>query len=181
VSHEQNLVLHACRGLEDRRWSGWRSAGWALPRANSASTDINRCRASTMRLGQAPLIPVAQSISNHFARIGLQHDIGDLEDQDSSGCINACGHHTGHLGTILRRRQERGRALPDQLGWATSIRQDGARHDPRTRVAADKVVGRSMPWSRPISNARGEGERFRPTRIGASAPSLSRIAFYAVV
>ena len=43
---------------------------------------------------------MAQSISNHFAALARQHDIGDLKIK-ISGCINACGHHhVGHIGLL---------------------------------------------------------------------------------
>jgi hypothetical protein len=42
-------------------------------------------------------IPVAQAITERFASIRRQHDIGRLTI-NISGCINACGHH--HVGNI---------------------------------------------------------------------------------
>ncbi|TDI63396.1 MAG: nitrite/sulfite reductase, partial [Alphaproteobacteria bacterium] len=45
-------------------------------------------------------IPVAQRISERFADIQRQHDIGELKIK-ISGCINACGHHhVGHIGIL---------------------------------------------------------------------------------
>ena len=45
-------------------------------------------------------IPVAQRISERFAGIARQHEIGELKIK-ISGCINACGHHhVGHIGIL---------------------------------------------------------------------------------
>ncbi|MCG5005471.1 hypothetical protein L0M91_22115, partial [Odoribacter splanchnicus] len=49
-------------------------------------------------LANARSIPVAQRISERFADLQRQKDIGDLKIK-MSGCINACGHHhVGHIG-----------------------------------------------------------------------------------
>ena len=43
---------------------------------------------------------VAQNISNRFASLERQRDIGELKLK-ISGCINACGHHhVGHIGIL---------------------------------------------------------------------------------
>jgi sulfite reductase (NADPH) hemoprotein beta-component len=43
---------------------------------------------------------VAQDISNRFASLERQRDIGELKIK-ISGCINACGHHhVGHIGIL---------------------------------------------------------------------------------
>jgi sulfite reductase (NADPH) hemoprotein beta-component len=43
---------------------------------------------------------VAQRISERFADLRQQHDIGPLKIK-ISGCINACGHHhAGHIGLL---------------------------------------------------------------------------------
>jgi sulfite reductase (NADPH) hemoprotein beta-component len=43
---------------------------------------------------------VAQRISERFADLKHQYDIGDLKIK-ISGCINACGHHhVGHIGIL---------------------------------------------------------------------------------
>ncbi len=48
-------------------------------------------------LATARSIPLAQTLSTHFADPARQRDIGDLSIK-MSGCINACGHH--HVGNI---------------------------------------------------------------------------------
>jgi len=51
-------------------------------------------------LANARSIPVAQAISERFADLDRQHDIGELKLK-ISGCINACGHHhAGHIGIL---------------------------------------------------------------------------------
>ena len=45
-------------------------------------------------------IPISQRISERFANLNAQHDVGPL-DIRISGCINACGHHhAGHIGIL---------------------------------------------------------------------------------
>jgi len=48
-------------------------------------------------LANARSIPIAQRISERFADIDRQHDIGAIT-LNISGCINACGHH--HVANI---------------------------------------------------------------------------------
>ncbi|MAX47157.1 MAG: sulfite reductase [Rhodospirillaceae bacterium] len=51
-------------------------------------------------LANARAIPIAQQISDRFADLNRQYDIGNLEIK-ISGCINACGHHhVGHIGIL---------------------------------------------------------------------------------
>ncbi len=51
-------------------------------------------------LANARSIPVAQRISERFADLDRQLEIGDLKIK-ISGCINACGHHhVGHIGIL---------------------------------------------------------------------------------
>ena len=50
---------------------------------------------------------MAQRLSERFADLDRQHDIGELKIK-ISGCINACGHHhVGHIGILgVDRRGE---------------------------------------------------------------------------
>ena len=51
-------------------------------------------------LANARSIPVALEISERFADLDYQEDIGEL-NLKISGCINACGHHhVGHIGIL---------------------------------------------------------------------------------
>ena len=64
-------------------------------------TDIISCPGLDFcNLANARSIPVAQRISERFAALDRQHDIGELMVK-ISGCINACGHHhVGHIGIL---------------------------------------------------------------------------------
>ena len=101
VSHEQNLVLAHVR-LDDlpEVHALLAKAGLATPNAGLV-TDIIACPGlDYCSLANARSIPVAQRISERFADLDRQHDIGDLKIK-ISGCINACGHHhVGHIGIL---------------------------------------------------------------------------------
>ena len=101
VSHEQNLVLpHVA--VEDLPSVYRALARLGFAEANVGKiTDIIACPGlDYCALANARSIPVAQRISNHFANLARQHDIGDLKIK-ISGCINACGHHhVGHIGIL---------------------------------------------------------------------------------
>ena len=101
VSHEQNLVLPHVR-LDDMPavYAALKRASLATPNAGFI-TDIIACPGlDYCALANARSIPVAQRISERFASIERQTDIGDLKLK-ISGCINACGHHhVGHIGIL---------------------------------------------------------------------------------
>jgi sulfite reductase (NADPH) hemoprotein beta-component len=51
-------------------------------------------------LATARSIPISQAITQTFADLKRQYDIGPLTI-NISGCINACGHHhVGHIGIL---------------------------------------------------------------------------------
>jgi sulfite reductase (NADPH) hemoprotein beta-component len=77
-----------------------RDAGLATPNIGLIS-DIIACPGMDYcALATARSIPVAQRISERFADLDRQHDIGELF-LNISGCINACGHHhVGHIGIL---------------------------------------------------------------------------------
>jgi sulfite reductase (NADPH) hemoprotein beta-component len=101
VSHEQNLVLPHVR-LDDlpEVFTLLTKSGLATANAGLV-TDIIACPGlDYCSLANARSIPVAQRISERFADLSRQHDIGDLKVK-ISGCINACGHHhVGHIGIL---------------------------------------------------------------------------------
>jgi sulfite reductase (NADPH) hemoprotein beta-component len=108
VSHEQNLVLPHVR-LDDlpALHAELAAAGLATPNAGLV-TDIIACPGLDFcSLANARSIPVAQRLSERFADLDRQHDIGELKVK-ISGCINACGHHhVGHIGLLgVDRRGE---------------------------------------------------------------------------
>lgn len=98
VSHEQNLVLPFVRQQDlFELWQGLKEFGLATANVGLAS-DIIACPGMDYcALATARSIPIAQDISNRFADLERQHDIGELKIK-ISGCINACGHH--HVANI---------------------------------------------------------------------------------
>ncbi|MBL8689981.1 MAG: nitrite/sulfite reductase [Rhodospirillaceae bacterium] len=101
VSHEQNLVLPHVK-LDDIPVVFAQLQKIGLGSANAGFvTDIIACPGLDFcSLANARSIPVAQRLSERFADIDRQVDIGDLKIK-ISGCINACGHHhVGHIGIL---------------------------------------------------------------------------------
>jgi sulfite reductase (NADPH) hemoprotein beta-component len=101
VSHEQNLVLPHVRKTDIPAIFAI-LVGAGLGDANAGLvTDIIACPGMDYcALATARSIPVAQRISERFASLQRQRDIGDLKIK-ISGCINACGHHhVGHIGIL---------------------------------------------------------------------------------
>jgi sulfite reductase (NADPH) hemoprotein beta-component len=101
VSHEQNLVLPHVRKKDlPAIFAKLEALGLATPNAGLV-TDIIACPGlDYCDLANARSIPIAQKISERFADLARQHDIGELKIK-ISGCINACGHHhAGHIGVL---------------------------------------------------------------------------------
>ncbi|MGB0499259.1 MAG: nitrite/sulfite reductase [Rubricella sp.] len=101
ISHEQNVILpHVRRADLAAVHAELMRAGLATANAGLVS-DIIACPGMDYcALATARSIPVAQKISESFADIGRQRDIGPLKIK-ISGCINACGHHhVGHIGIL---------------------------------------------------------------------------------
>ncbi len=101
VTHEQNLILpYVRRSQLQALWSDLKAAGLAVANAGLI-TDIIACPGlDYCALANARSIPISQRISERFADLDRQHDIGELKIK-ISGCINACGHHhAGHIGIL---------------------------------------------------------------------------------
>ena len=180
VSHEQNLVLpHVA--VEDLPvvWLALGRLGFAEANVGKI-TDIIACPGlDYCALANARSIPVAQRISNHFADLARQHDIGDLKIK-ISGCINACGHHhVGHIG-ILGVDKNGVELYQISLGGDVDFGKTALGTILGPAVAADKVVEAVDALVATYLDARGEGERFVDTyrRIGAQ-PFKDRV--YAAV
>ncbi len=98
VTHYQNLVLPHVR--QDELFAVWQALDaldLATPNVGTV-TDIIACPGlDYCSLANARAIPVAQLLSERFADLKRQYDIGPLT-LNISGCINACGHH--HVGAI---------------------------------------------------------------------------------
>ena len=101
VTHAQNLVLpHVKKADLYAIWQKLDAAG--LAEANlDLITDIIACPGRDYcSLANARSIPLAQKLSERFASIDQQKDLGELKVK-ISGCINACGHHhAGHIGVL---------------------------------------------------------------------------------
>jgi sulfite reductase (NADPH) hemoprotein beta-component len=180
VSHEQNLVLpHVA--IEDLPVV-WRTLGrLGFAEANVGKiTDIIACPGlDYCALANARSIPVAQRISNHFAAIARQHDIGDLKIK-ISGCINACGHHhVGHIG-ILGVDKNGVELYQISLGGDVDFGRTALGTILGPAVPADKVVESVDALVATYLEARTKGERFVDTyrRIGVQ-PFKDRV--YAAV
>lgn len=168
VSHEQNLVLpHVA--IEDLPVV-WRTLGrLGFAEANVGKiTDIIACPGlDYCALANARSISVAQRISNHFAAIARQHDIGDLKIK-ISGCINACGHHhVGHIG-ILGVDKNGVELYQISLGGDVDFGRTALGMILGPAVPADKVVESVDALVATYLEARTKGERFVDTyrRIG---------------
>ena len=98
VTHEQNLTLPYVRQKDlFSLWLALKIHGLDAANIGHAG-DIIACPGlDYCNLANARSIPVAQVLSERFADIRKQHDIGPLT-LNISGCINACGHH--HVGNI---------------------------------------------------------------------------------
>jgi sulfite reductase (NADPH) hemoprotein beta-component len=169
VSHVQNLVLPHVR-QEDlfALWQGLRDAGLATPNIGLIS-DIIACPGMDYcALATARSIPVAQRISERFADLDRQHDIGELF-LNISGCINACGHHhVGHIGILgVDKRGEEVYQIT-LGGSATNDAAVGELIGPA--FSYDAVVDAVETIIRTHLAHRAAGERFIDTwrRIGAA-------------
>ena len=98
VTHEQNLVLPDVKRADlFAVWEALSASDMGTPNLGTITDMISCPGLDYCNLANARSIPVAQRISERFADLGRQHDIGDLKVK-ISGCINACGHH--HVGNI---------------------------------------------------------------------------------
>ncbi len=101
ATHEQNLVLpHVRKDDLYAVWQALAAQGLATPNIRLVS-DIIACPGlDYCALANTRSIPIAQRISERFADLEQQEDIGELKIK-ISGCINACGHHhVGHIGIL---------------------------------------------------------------------------------
>ena len=101
VSHEQNLVLGDVKKRDlYALWQELKVHDLATANIGLISDMITCPGLDYCSLANARSIPIAQEISERFADLERQHDIGDLKLK-ISGCINACGHHhVGHIGIL---------------------------------------------------------------------------------
>jgi len=169
VSHEQNLVFpHVAIESLPAVWRALERLGFAEANIGKI-TDIIACPGlDYCGLANARSIPVAQSISTHFASLTRQHDIGDLKIK-ISGCINACGHHhVGHIG-ILGVDKNGVELYQISIGGDVDFGRTALGTILGPAVEADRVVEAVDALVATYLGARAEGERFVDTcrRIGA--------------
>ncbi len=168
ATHEQNLVLpHVKKDDLHAVWSALGGAGLATANIGLVS-DIIACPGlDYCTLANARSIPIAQSIAERFADLGVQEDLGELKIK-ISGCINACGHHhVGHIG-ILGVDKKGEEFYQITLGGSgaedASLGEIAGRGLSSTQVvdAVEKLVGF-------YRGNRQDGERFLDTyrRLGA--------------
>ena len=180
VSHEQNLIFpHVA--IEDLPQVHKSLTALGFAEANVGKiTDIIACPGlDYCALANARSIPVAQRISNHFAGLARQHDIGDLKIK-ISGCINACGHHhVGHIG-ILGVDKNGVELYQLSVGGDVDFGQTAIGTILGPAVTADRVVEAVDSLVNTYLDNRSAGERFVDTfrRIGAQ-PFKERV--YAAV
>ena len=101
VTHDQNLLLPWVRqGDLFELWNAAKAAGFATPNIGLI-TDMIACPGGDFcALANARSLPLAEQLTERFADLDEQHDIGDI-DLHISGCINSCGHHhSGHIGVL---------------------------------------------------------------------------------
>lgn len=101
VTHDQNLLLPWVRESElEALWHAAKDACFASPNIGLL-TDMIACPGGDFcALANARSIPIAAEITERFADLDEQDDIGDI-DLHISGCINSCGHHhSGHIGIL---------------------------------------------------------------------------------
>ena len=101
VTHVQNLVLPYVKQSDLRAvYQAVSKIGFGAANIGLV-TDIIACPGlDYCSLANARSIPTAQKLSERFADLDRQHDIGPLQIK-ISGCINACGHHhAGHIGIL---------------------------------------------------------------------------------
>ena len=169
VSHEQNLVLpHVAIESLPEVYRALERLGFAEANVGKI-TDIIACPGlDYCALANARSIPVAQSISTHFAELARQHDIGDLKIK-ISGCINACGHHhVGHIG-ILGVDKNGVELYQISLGGDVDFGKTALGTILGPAVEADKVVEAVDALVATYLERAPTGERFVDTyrRIGA--------------
>ena len=101
VTHSQNIVLpHVKKSNLHALWQKLDEAGLAPANLDLITDSIACPGLDYCSLANARSIPLAQKISERFADLGRQRELGELKLK-ISGCINACGHHhAGHIGIL---------------------------------------------------------------------------------
>lgn len=167
ATHEQNLVLADVRQdqLVDL-WLGLKAINLADANLNHIGDIICCPGLDYCNLANASSIPVAERISNRFADLDRQYEIGELRLK-ISGCINACGHHhVGHIGLLGVDRKDREYYQITLGGAPGEDAAIGAKIGPA--LSSDEVVDAVENLVRTYLDIRQDDERFIDTyrRVG---------------
>jgi sulfite reductase (NADPH) hemoprotein beta-component len=163
VTHQQNLVLPWVRADELLAlWRAARDGGFATPNIGLV-TDMIACPGGDFcALANARSIPVAAQITERFAELDEQEDIGEI-DLHISGCINSCGHHhSGHIG-ILGVDKDGAEWYQLTLGGADGSTRAGAPVPGKVigpSFAADEIADAVEAVIDAYRSDRAPGERF---------------------
>jgi sulfite reductase (NADPH) hemoprotein beta-component len=171
VTHQQNLLLPWVRAADlQQLWALAKAAGFATPNIGLV-TDMIACPGGDFcSLANARSIPVAAQITERFADVDEQEDIGDI-DLHISGCINSCGHHhSGHIG-ILGVDKDGAEWYQLTLGGSDGRTDNGAATPGKVigpSFAADEIADAVEAVLAAYKQHRSAGERFVDThrRVG---------------
>jgi sulfite reductase (NADPH) hemoprotein beta-component len=168
VTHAQNIVLpHVRKADLYAIWTRLDETGLATPNLDLV-TDIIACPGlDYCALANARSIPLAQKITERFANLDRQRDLGEVKLK-ISGCINACGHHhAGHIGILGVDRK-------GEENYQLSFGGSGAEDASVGKIigpgfSEDGVVDAVEKALETYRGIRTEGERFLDTyrRVGA--------------
>jgi sulfite reductase (NADPH) hemoprotein beta-component len=145
VTHQQNLVLPWVKASDLLAlWQAAKAASFATPNIGLVSDMIACPGGDFCALANARSIPVAAQITERFADIDEQEDIGEV-DLHISGCINSCGHHhSGHIG-ILGVDKDGAEWYQISLGGGDGSSRSGATNSTRGGAPTPgKVIGPSF-------------------------------------
>jgi len=171
VTHQQNLVLPWVAASDlPALWQAAKAASFATPNVGLVSDMIACPGGDFCALANARSIPVAAQITERFADLDEQEDIGEL-DLHISGCINSCGHHhSGHIG-ILGVDKDGAEWYQVSLGGTDGSTRGGASVPGKVigpSFAADEIADAVEAVIDTYRRERQAGERFvdTVTRLG---------------
>ncbi len=170
VTHQQNLVLPWVKASDlPELWQAAKAVGFATPNLGLI-TDMIACPGGDFcSLANARSIPVAAQITERFADLDEQEDIGPV-DLHISGCINSCGHHhSGHIG-ILGVDKDGAEWYQLTLGGADGSANGG-------RATPGKVIGPAFAADEIADAVEAVLDTYRRTRTGGErfAATVARV------
>jgi sulfite reductase (NADPH) hemoprotein beta-component len=170
VTHQQNLVLPWIKASDlFDLWQAAKAASFATPNLGLVSDMIACPGGDFCSLANARSIPVAAQITERFADIDEQEDIGPV-DLHISGCINSCGHHhSGHIG-ILGVDKDGAEWYQLTLGGADGSQNSG-------RATPGKVIGPSFAADEIADAVEAVLDTYRRERTGSErfAATVARV------